>query len=77
MGYIDDFPDPGPLRRSIECARHADETTILKAVLGDATFPPKVQARIAKTARRLVEDFRKKGGRTRTPGCLPARIQTV
>ena len=27
----------------------------------DATFPPKVQARIARTARRLVEDFRKKG----------------
>ena len=61
MGYIDDFPDPGPLRRSIECARHVDETTILEAVLGDATFPPKVQARITKTARRLVEDFRKKG----------------
>ena len=37
------------------------KTTILEAVLGDATFPPKVQARIAKTARRLVEDFRKKG----------------
>ena len=61
MCYIDDFPDPGPLRRGIESARRADETAILEALLGDATFPPKVQARIARTARRLVEDFRKKG----------------
>ena len=61
MRYIDDFPDPGPLRRGIEDARLADETAILEALLGDATFPPKVQARIARTARRLVEDFRKKG----------------
>ena len=61
MRYIDDFPDPGPLRRGIEDARRADETAILEALLRDATFPPKVQARIAKTARRLVENFRKKG----------------
>lgn len=61
MRFIDDFPDPSSLRRAIEDARRADETDILEALLLDATFPHKVQARIAKTAHRLVEDFRKKG----------------
>ena len=61
MRFIGDFPDPPPLRRAIEEARRADETAVLEPLLGEATLPPKVQARIAKTARRLVEDFRNKG----------------
>ncbi len=62
MSFIGEFPDPDPLWRDIEAATRADETARVNALLMEIPLDDKGRRRIAKTARRLVEKIRRRGG---------------
>ncbi len=60
MTLVGEFPEPSPLRRAIEEAALADETACLEALLAEAAPDQGMAKRIDATARRLVEEMRRR-----------------
>jgi RHH-type proline utilization regulon transcriptional repressor/proline dehydrogenase/delta 1-pyrroline-5-carboxylate dehydrogenase len=69
MGFVGEFPEPGPLRRAIEDAYRADETALVDMLLRHADLGDEVRARVARRAAPLVEETRR---RSRAAGGLDA-----
>ncbi len=59
--FIGEMPEPSPLRRAMEDAHAADETTIIEQRLEQVALPEAANGRITETARRLVGGMRAKG----------------
>jgi len=63
MTFLGHFPEPDLLRRAIEGAYRADETACVEMLLDEAALPRDARARVAETARTLVEVIRSRGAR--------------
>ena len=65
------LPRQAPLRAAVTRHHHAPEADCVAALLEAATLPPALAAQAAATARRLVEELRRKGAR----GTVEALVQ--
>ena len=65
------LPRQVPLRAAVTRHHHAPEADCVAALLEAATLPPALAAQAAATARRLVEELRRKGAR----GTVEALVQ--
>ena len=70
-GFGEDLPALSPLRAAIVAAHRRPEADCLAPLLDLAAFPPEAAARVAATARGLVEGLR----RTRRPGAVEGLIR--
>src|SRR5687768_16515155 len=69
MTFIGTFPDRSPRRDAVSRTFRADETTVVTALLAHADLGAATRARVSESARRLVEEMRR---RLRTSGGLDA-----